>query len=65
MPIYEYQCESCESVFEKLTFKSDTEDIVCPCCCSKKTKKVLSAASFLSGSSGLGSCSPNTSSGFS
>jgi len=65
MPIYEYQCKSCESVFEKLIFKGDAEDIVCPCCCSKKTKKVLSATSFMSGSSGRGSCSPNTSSGFS
>jgi putative FmdB family regulatory protein len=65
MPIFEYQCESCESVFEKLTFKGDTEDIVCPYCCSNKTKKILSATSVMSGSGGLGSCSPNTSSGFS
>jgi len=65
MPIYEYQCEACENIFEKLTFKGDKEDIACPCCCSKKVKKVLSAASLMGGGTGLGSCSPNTSSGFS
>lgn len=65
MPIYEYQCETCEQTFEKLTFKGDVDDIVCPCCCSKKIHKVLSATRFVGGSTGLGSCSPNPSKGFS
>jgi len=65
MPIYEYQCESCENIFEKLTLAGDADDITCPCCCSKKVKKVLSATTIMGGSDSLGSCSPNTSSGFS
>ena len=65
MPIYEYQCQDCEHIFEKLTFKGDKEAIDCPCCCGKKVKKVLSATSFMGGSNGPGSCSPKPSSGFS
>ena len=64
MPIYEYQCESCNSTFEKLVFKGDDETIECPDCGAKQAKRLLSAASFLGGS-GLGACSPNPSSGFS
>jgi putative FmdB family regulatory protein len=65
MPIYEYQCEACEHVFEKLVFQGDTDEITCPCCCSPIVKKVLSAASILNGSTGAGACSSNPSSGFS
>jgi len=65
MPIYEYQCEACQHQFEKLTFKGDKEDITCPCCCSSKVKRVLSATSFMGSSSGLGACASNPSSGFS
>jgi putative FmdB family regulatory protein len=64
MPIYEYQCESCEDTFEKLVFKGDDEGIDCPSCGGKKVKRLMSAASFMGGS-GLGACSPNASSGFS
>jgi putative FmdB family regulatory protein len=64
MPIYEYQCESCDSTFEKLIFKGDDEGIDCPACGGKKVKRLLSAASFMGGA-GLGACSPNSSSGFS
>ena len=65
MPIYEYQCDACDHTFEKLTFKGDTEEITCPCCCSEKVTKVLSATSFMGGSTGPGACSPKDSSGFS
>jgi len=56
MPIYEYKCEKCNNCFEKLVFASDDEDVACPCCGTKKVKKLLSGASFL-GTSGHGSCS--------
>lgn len=64
MPIYEYQCKSCDSTFEKLVFGSDSKDINCPCCCSPKIKKVMSATRFMGGSSDKNTCAPNTS-GFS
>jgi len=64
MPIYEYQCESCDNTFEKLIFNSDDESIDCPNCGAKNVKRLLSAASFMGGS-GLGACSPKSSSGFS
>lgn len=64
MPIYEYQCEACEHCFEKLIF-SDDEKICCPCCNSGKTKKLMSAGCFMSGSGDGGGCAPTASSGFS
>ena len=64
MPIYEYQCESCDQTFEKLIFKGDEEGIDCPACGGQKVKRLLSAASFMGGS-GIGACTPNPSSGFS
>ncbi|MCG6911098.1 MAG: zinc ribbon domain-containing protein [Deltaproteobacteria bacterium] len=65
MPIYEYKCESCDSCFEKLVFSSDEKEIVCPCCGGVKTKKLLSAGTFVSGSGSGSACAPNASSGFS
>ena len=50
--------------FEKLIFKSDDKNIECPDCGAKNAKRLLSAASFMGGS-GLGACSPKSSSGFS
>ena len=64
MPIYEYQCDTCDNTFEKLVFQGDEENFTCPECGAKKVKRLLSATSFMSGS-GLGACSPNASSGFS
>jgi putative FmdB family regulatory protein len=64
MPIYEYQCETCDTIFEKLVFGGDEDTIDCPKCGDSKVKRLLSAASFMGGS-GLGACSPNSSSGFS
>jgi putative FmdB family regulatory protein len=64
MPIYEYQCKSCDSTFEKLVFKGDDESVKCPECGAENAKKLLSAASLMGGS-GLGACSPGASSGFS
>ena len=64
MPIYEYRCEKCQSVFERLTFKGDDEEIQCPGCGKTEVVRVLSATSFTSGS-GFGACAPGTTSGFS
>ena len=64
MPIYEYQCKKCRSVFERLTFKGDEGEIQCPECDTTEVVRVLSAASFVS-VKGSGACSPGSPSGFS
>jgi len=64
MPIYEYQCEKCRSVFEIITFKGEEEAVQCSECGAAKVFRVLSATRSMSGS-GFGVCSPGSSSGFS
>jgi putative FmdB family regulatory protein len=43
MPLYEYKCEKCQAVFEKLRqMKEMDQTIECPQCGSEKTKRQLS-----------------------
>lgn len=43
MPIYEYQCKSCDQRFEKLIRSATEADhVACPECGSKKTERALS-----------------------
>ena len=58
MPIYEFKCNKCGNIFERLVFPSDGEDkVICPDCGEGDTHRLMS--SFSSGSSssdkGLGS----------
>lgn len=47
MPIYEYQCNECENIFEVLTLSAkDTGQVTCTRCKSDKVEKVMSAGSF-------------------
>jgi putative FmdB family regulatory protein len=64
MPIYEYRCEKCRHVFEKLVFSGDNEPVACPECGGKQVNKLISYASFI-GSTAAGGCSSSNSSGFS
>ena len=64
MPIYEYECDTCHNVFERLVFVEDDKDIECPKCHETKTRKLLSPVSFMN-SAGVGSCTSNSSGGFS
>ncbi|MBU0991107.1 MAG: zinc ribbon domain-containing protein [Proteobacteria bacterium] len=50
MPIFEYTCDHCGHQFEKLVFKSDEDQVSCPKCNQKKTKKVISATRMITGS---------------
>ena len=46
MPIYEYQCEACGHVFEKLQKISDAALTKCPDCDAEALKKLVSAPAF-------------------
>ncbi|HEX8832935.1 MAG TPA: zinc ribbon domain-containing protein [Abditibacteriaceae bacterium] len=51
MPIYEYRCASCETVFEELVSTGDErEALPCPSCSSRETRRLLSVFSGHSGS---------------
>ena len=43
MPLYEYQCESCDKRFEKIQKFSDPQPDVCPHCGKGPVKKLLSS----------------------
>ena len=46
MPIYEYQCESCNHELEALQKLSDAPLVDCPACGKASLKKQISAAGF-------------------
>ena len=46
MPIYEYQCEKCEGVFEAIQKFSDAPLTACRLCEDGTVKKLLSAPAF-------------------
>ena len=48
MPIYEYQCETCESKFEVLEgVNADNKELKCPDCGALEPKKVFSSFASL------------------
>ena len=61
MPIYEYQCLSCENEFQQLILKRDEEkDLLCPECKGKNIKRLISrVACHLSDGDRLSSFDPN------
>lgn len=46
MPIYEYQCQSCDHQMETLQKMSDAPLTDCPSCGEAALKKLISAAGF-------------------
>jgi putative FmdB family regulatory protein len=47
MPLYEYQCCSCEKEFQVLIMKKDQEsDTVCPDCGNKTLKRLISRVAY-------------------
>lgn len=53
MPIFEYQCTSCESTYDVYhKVKEIKEDVVCPACGSATHKRLMSATQVSMGSSG-------------
>jgi putative FmdB family regulatory protein len=52
MPLYDYQCERCQSIFEVRASFQEKElglEPVCPKCQSTETRQVLNAAMLLHG----------------
>ncbi len=48
MPIFEFVCNNCDTVFEHITFSSsDTAAVTCSSCNSEDVKKILSATAFI------------------
>ena len=43
MPIYEFECEKCEEIFETLRPVSDSGSASCPACGSSRVIKLISA----------------------
>jgi len=60
VPVYEYECRSCDKRFETLTTMARADEAACPRCASTDTRKLLSVIAGLGGSaaphlsSGLG-----------
>ena len=46
MPIYEYRCQECASLFEELKRLSDPAPEKCPRCGHTEVRKVVSRSSF-------------------
>ncbi len=46
MPIYEYECDACKAVFERLQKLSDPDPEQCPECGRKHVRRRLSAPAF-------------------
>jgi putative FmdB family regulatory protein len=42
MPIYEYRCKSCETVYEELVTGDRDKKIPCPSCGSRESEKIMS-----------------------
>jgi putative FmdB family regulatory protein len=54
MPIFEYKCNDCGKKFDILHKSSaNLEEVICPDCQSKNSKKLLSSFSASVGSSGF------------
>lgn len=46
MPIYEYQCDECTSIFEKMKKRSDPEPAKCPDCGAPEPRRIISRTGF-------------------
>ena len=61
MPIFEFECQKCHRVFEALVRNSQSAQLSCDKCGSKKLRKLVSAFGFTSG--GANNASGSSSSG--
>lgn len=54
MPFFDYQCQSCDHVFEVMQKLSDPAPAACPKCNEANLKKLLSAPAIQSSGGGGG-----------
>lgn len=66
MPLYEYQCEQCQTVFEVRATILEKEvglEPECPMCHGKQARQIITAGPILRGAGGSGipmpGCDPN------
>jgi putative FmdB family regulatory protein len=60
MPIFEYQCQGCGHIFEKLLLiRNGTEIPVCPRCQVAQTRQLVSRFSSPSSETGSLACAPS------
>ena len=52
MPIYEYKCQDCGSIFEHFQKISDKDIDACKVCSKGKVKKLISSSGFILKGSG-------------
>lgn len=53
MPIYEFRCQECKTLFEAIVTSCDAvKDVTCKKCGSARVEKTISASSFRIASSG-------------
>ena len=46
MPIYKFKCSECEHEFTLIRKISDSSEVICECCSSSLTNKLVSSTSF-------------------
>ncbi len=60
MPIYEYECDSCQKRFEHLQRRAADLPRACPHCAGKRLRKVISSFSLTAAARrGAGSAAPS------
>jgi putative FmdB family regulatory protein len=60
MPIFEYQCQGCGHIFEKvLLARNGAEMPTCPGCQAIQTRQLMSRFSALSSGTGSVACAPS------
>jgi len=59
MPIYEYRCRKCETIFEKIQkVEEGGKSLKCPYCGKGRPEKILSSFFSSKGSESNSSCGP-------
>jgi len=53
MPIYQYQCQKCNAIFEKLLTKPSNKIMKCPKC-DANSQKIPARMTFVLGDGGVG-----------
>ncbi len=59
MPLYEYQCNACQTKFEELMGAGQNTAPACPTCKSTKTRRLMSATANCQPVAGFGGVSPS------